>query len=116
MTDFSQVAESNFVTFDTVCGADVLDETGKHIGNIEDVIIDPQTGGLMAMLSVGGLLRRHAVAWSAMDYDNDKHGYVVHLDTTHKESSVTFDENLKWDGGYGVTLDSCFDVTQPMVS
>jgi uncharacterized protein YrrD len=117
MTDLKHVSESSFVTIDVVCGADVYDESGKKIGQIEDVYVDRDHGNeLYAMLSVGGLLRRHSVKWSTMDYSTDKHGYVVRMATSHKIPEATFDEKLKHDGGYGTTLESCFDVIQPLSS
>lgn len=117
MTDFKHVSESSYVTIDVVSGADVYDASGKRIGQIENVYVDSERGNeLYAMLSVGGRLRRHSVKWSTMDYSTEKHGYVIHMDTSHKVPECTFDENLKYDGGYGKTLSSCFDVIQPLSS
>jgi sporulation protein YlmC with PRC-barrel domain len=65
-----------------VIGTNVKDRQGRKIGEIEDVVLDKQSNNIIfAVVSFGGFLgmgeKYHPLPWSALDYDENDHGYVV---------------------------------------
>lgn len=65
-----------------VLGTEVYNNDGKHIGTIEDVVLDKLSNDIMfAVIGFGGFLgmgeKFHAVPWSSLDYDPSRGGYVV---------------------------------------
>lgn len=65
-----------------VIGTNVVDRSGKKIGEVEDVILDKQTNSILfAVMSFGGFLgmgeKYHPVPWAALDYDEGAGAYVV---------------------------------------
>ncbi|QDB99589.1 MULTISPECIES: PRC-barrel domain-containing protein [Phyllobacteriaceae] len=65
-----------------VIGTSVYNTAGESIGEIEDVMLDKMSNGIMfAVVGFGGFLgmgeKYHAVPWSTLDYDKDRGGYVV---------------------------------------
>lgn len=65
-----------------VIGTDVYNTEGKHIGTIEDVMLDKTTNSIMfAVIGFGGFLgigeKYHAIPWSSLDYEKNRGGYVV---------------------------------------
>ena len=62
----------------------VYNSAGEHIGHIDDLSIDRQTGNVVyAIMSFGGFLgigkRFHPLPWSMLEYDPAQGGYVVAL-------------------------------------
>lgn len=67
-----------------VNGASVYNQAGEEIGKIEDIAIDKRSGKVAyAILSFGGFLglgeKHQPLPWSALDYDEDRGGYVVEV-------------------------------------
>jgi len=65
-------------------GTEVYNASGEHLGEVEEVIIDKQSGKVAyAVMSFGGFLgigeKYHPVPWSMLKYDTDKDGFVVPL-------------------------------------
>ena len=65
-----------------VTGTNVYNTAGKHIGSIEDVMLDKTSNGILfAIIGFGGFLgigeKYHAVPWSSLDYEPRHGGYVV---------------------------------------
>ena len=65
-----------------VIGTDVYNTDGRHIGTIEDVMLDKLNNDIMfAVIGFGGFLgigeKYHAIPWSTLDYDKSRGGYVV---------------------------------------
>ena len=65
-----------------VIGTNVYNNGGDKIGEIEDVMLDKTTDGIMfAVVGFGGFLgigeKYHAVPWKLLDFDESTGGYVV---------------------------------------
>jgi len=65
-----------------VIGTSVKDVAGNKIGEIEDVMLDKQSDGILfAVVGLGGLLgiakKYHPLPWSALAYDKGQNAYVV---------------------------------------
>ena len=65
-----------------VIGTEVYNSAGDHIGEIEDVMLEKTSNGIMfAVIGFGGFLgigeKFHAIPWSSLDYDETRGGYVV---------------------------------------
>jgi sporulation protein YlmC with PRC-barrel domain len=67
-----------------VIGTAVNDQTGKTIGEVEDIVLDKQSNNIMfAIVSFGGFLgigeKYHPVPWSSLKYDPSQDAYVVNF-------------------------------------
>jgi sporulation protein YlmC with PRC-barrel domain len=65
-----------------VIGTDVYNTAGEHIGEIQDVMLEKTSNGIMfAVVGFGGFLgigeKYHAIPWASLDYDAQNRGYVV---------------------------------------
>jgi sporulation protein YlmC with PRC-barrel domain len=65
-----------------VIGTNMYNSNGEKIGEIEDVMLDKTTDGIMfAVVGFGGFLgigeKYHAVPWKLLDFDEATGGYVV---------------------------------------
>jgi sporulation protein YlmC with PRC-barrel domain len=79
-----------------VAGTNVYNQTGENIGQVEDVILDKLSNNILfAVLGFGGFLglgeKYHAMPWSMLDYDTDKEGYVVRLDTEALKAAPVYE-------------------------
>ena len=89
-----------------VIGTDVYNTEGKHIGAIEDVMLDKSTNNIMfAVIGFGGFLgigeKYHAIPWSTLDYEPQRGGYVVPFSREQLEAAPVHDINeLTGDDGY----------------
>jgi sporulation protein YlmC with PRC-barrel domain len=72
----------DLISSEHILGATVCDETGKEIGEIDHLMIDPMTGqARYAVVNFCGFmcLRKghHAVPWNMLCYDMDKRRYTT---------------------------------------
>jgi sporulation protein YlmC with PRC-barrel domain len=88
-----------------VIGTDVYNNEGKHIGTIEDVMLDKESNNIMfAVVGFGGFLgigeKFHAVPWSSLDYEPSRGGYVVPFSRDQLEAAPahSIDELSRDDG------------------
>ncbi|MBB3810821.1 PRC-barrel domain-containing protein [Pseudochelatococcus contaminans] len=88
---------------DNVSGTAVYNAAGEDLGSIHDIIIDKKTGRVAyAVLSFGGFLgigeKYHPLPWSALTYDVNQGGYVVHLTREQLEGAPQFgaEERPDW--------------------
>jgi sporulation protein YlmC with PRC-barrel domain len=63
-------------------GTDVYDQSGKKMGEVEDIVLEKTSNNILfAVVSFGGVLgmgeKYHPVPWSELDYDPALGGYVV---------------------------------------
>jgi sporulation protein YlmC with PRC-barrel domain len=75
-----------------VIGTNVKDESGHKIGEIEDVMLDKASNSILfAVVGFGGFLgmaeKYHPIAWSALNYDEDKDAYVVNYTKAQLEAA-----------------------------
>ncbi len=93
-------------------GTPVFNKQGTKLGTVHSVMIYKKTGQVAyAVLSFGGFLglgtHVHPLPWELLDYDADRHGYVVdlsremlekaptlHLDEADRPSDRSYDERL----------------------
>jgi sporulation protein YlmC with PRC-barrel domain len=78
----TQTGHTQAIAASRVIGTSVYNSSGESIGEIEDVILDKLSNGVMfAVIGFGGFLgvgeKYHAVPWASLDYDADRSGYVV---------------------------------------
>jgi len=91
------------IAADRVEGTEVYNTKGDHLGEVEDVIIDKQSGKVAyAVMSFGGFLgigeKYHPIPWSMLKYDTSKGGYVVPLDKKTLEQAPSYDRaDLKFE-------------------
>lgn len=76
--------DRNLILASRVEHSSVFNEDGWLIGHIKDLSIDRQTGEVVyVIMSFGGFLgmgkRLHPLPWSMLNYDSERHGYVVPL-------------------------------------
>lgn len=81
-----------------VIGTDVYNTEGKHIGSIEDVMLDKTSSNIMfAVIGFGGFLgigeKYHAIPWSSLDYDPARGGYIVPFSKEQLEAAPVYDIN-----------------------
>lgn len=105
-------------------GADVENPQGEDLGDIEDIVIDPQTGRVQyAVLSFGGFLglgeKYFAVPWEALRREagqklGDTERYVLNIDKERLKNAPGFDKN-NWpnmaDRSWAKTVYTFYDVT-----
>jgi sporulation protein YlmC with PRC-barrel domain len=88
-----------------VIGTTVYNTAGDEIGNVEDVILDKTSNGIMfAVIGFGGFLgigeKYHAIPWSVLDYDANRGGYVVSFSKEQLKGAPAYsiDELTRDDG------------------
>jgi sporulation protein YlmC with PRC-barrel domain/Cu/Ag efflux protein CusF len=105
-------------------GADVENAQGEDLGDIVDIVIDPQTGRMQyAVLSFGGFLglgeKYFAIPWEALKREpgqrmGDTERYVLNIDKERLKNAPGFDKN-NWpnmaDRGWAKTVYTFYDVT-----
>jgi sporulation protein YlmC with PRC-barrel domain len=86
------------IAADRVEGTEVYNTKGEHLGEVEDVLIDKESGKVAyAVMSFGGFLgigeKYHPIPWSMLKYDTSKAGYVVALDQATLETAPAYDRD-----------------------
>ncbi|WP_226780136.1 PRC-barrel domain-containing protein [Oceaniglobus trochenteri] len=82
---------STHVSSRDVTGTEVYSPTGDHIGTIDHVMIDKESGKIgYAVMGFGGFLglgeEHMPVPWAKLSYDTDKGGYVTDITKEQLES------------------------------
>lgn len=89
-----------------VIGTEVYNTEGKHIGTIEDVMLDKTTNNIMfAVVGFGGFLgigeKYHAIPWSTLEYEPSRAGYVVPFTREQLEAAPVHEiRELTGDDGF----------------
>jgi sporulation protein YlmC with PRC-barrel domain len=78
----TQTGHTEAIAASRVIGTSVYNTAGESIGEIEDVMLDKLSNGIMfAVIGFGGFLgmgeKYHAIPWASLDYDEGQGGYVV---------------------------------------
>lgn len=81
-----------------VNGAPVYNTDGDHIGHVDDLSIERQSGRVIyAIMSFGGFLgigeKFHPIPWSLLDYEPERGGYVVALDRATLEAAPHYERS-----------------------
>jgi sporulation protein YlmC with PRC-barrel domain len=105
MTTLTPSGHTNAITASRVIGTAVYNTAGEHIGDIEDVMLEKMSNGIMfAVIGFGGFLgigeKYHAIPWSALDYEPEKGGYVVPFTKEQLKAAPSYSINdlTKGDG------------------
>lgn len=90
-----------------VIGADVYSQAGEKVGKLQDIVLDKTTSRIMlAVARVGGVVTTsesyHPLPWSALDYNEDKRGYVVPYTRDQLASGPSYGELSEVTKGDGV--------------
>jgi PRC-barrel domain len=89
---------TSLISAEKVNGTNVYNTAGDELGEIDDVMIDKQSGRIAyAVMSFGGFLgmgeRYHPLPWATLKYDTRQGGYVVGLTKEQLEKAPTFARN-----------------------
>jgi sporulation protein YlmC with PRC-barrel domain len=81
-----------------IIGTDVYDMQGRKIGDVKDVVVDPQRGSIdYAVLSFGGMMgvgtKYFAVPWKSLQANSDGKRYMLNVDKTALKNAPGFDKN-----------------------
>jgi sporulation protein YlmC with PRC-barrel domain len=82
----------------TLLGDHVRNPAGEELGNIEEIMLDPESGCIAyAVLSFGGFLgisqKRFPVPWAALHVDEGEHDFVLDMDRKTLEGAPDFDKD-----------------------
>ena len=90
----------NVLSTSTLLGDRVVNPQGEHLGEIKELMIDPQTGHVgYAVLSFGGFLgmgdKLFAIPWHALILDADNKCFVLDIPKERLENAPGFDKD-RW--------------------
>ena len=87
----------------TIRGTPVYNTDGEALGNVNDLMVDTETGRIAyALMSFGGFLgigeRYHPLPWAVLKYDRIRRGYVVPLNKATLVAAPTYgrDDAPRW--------------------
>jgi len=91
-----QTFSNSPVRASNIIGTDVVNSNGDDLGDIKEVVIDPNTGKVAyAVVSFGGFLsmgeKLFAIPFSALVYDEAENEYVLDVSKERLESAPGFD-------------------------
>lgn len=86
------------ISSDRVEGTAVYNSRGDRLGTISSLMINKASGQVeYAIMSFGGLFglgsEHYPLPWAKLDYDADKHGYVVDLTREQLVGAPSHDAN-----------------------
>jgi sporulation protein YlmC with PRC-barrel domain len=88
-----------------VAGTNVVDQSGKKIGEVEDIVLDKLSNNIMfAIVSFGGFLgmgeKYHPIPWPSLKYDKTKDSYSVTFTKEQLEAApaASIEELIRNDG------------------
>lgn len=113
-TDIEHIVDQTheLISSARVEGTPVFNRNGDKLGSVHSVMIHKKTGQVAyAVMSFGGFLgigsHVHPLPWELLDYDSERHGYLVdltrakleqaptlHLDDADRPSDRSYDEYL----------------------
>ena len=89
---------TNVMSASTLMGDKVVNPQGEHLGEIKELMIDPQTGHVgYAVLSFGGFLgmgdRLFAIPFRALQLKADRKEFVLDVAKDKLQTAPGFDKN-----------------------
>ena len=95
----STTSNHAMISSQTVNGTDVYSPAGDHLGHINELLIDKQSGKVAyAMMGFGGFLGmgedEYPLPWGKLHYDTNQQGYVT--DVTKEQLQGAPDRNENW--------------------
>lgn len=97
MTTATEI-RTNVVSASTLMGDKVVNQQGEHLGEIKELMIDPQTGHVgYAVLSFGGFLgmgdKLFAIPFRALELKADRKEFVLNVPKDKLKTAPGFDKN-----------------------
>jgi sporulation protein YlmC with PRC-barrel domain len=82
----------------TLTGDPVINETGEHLGQLEEIMLDLDSGRVVyAVISFGGILglgnKLFAVPWQALRVDTERKAVIVNVSRELLEQAPGFDKD-----------------------
>ncbi|MEN6617339.1 MAG: PRC-barrel domain-containing protein [Syntrophorhabdus sp.] len=82
----------------TLTGDEVRNTAGENLGEIEDIMIDLDTGRIAyAVLSFGGILgmgdKLFAIPWEALQLSQEEHIFILNVSKEMLEKAPGFDKD-----------------------
>lgn len=102
-------ANHSMISSQTVNGTEVYSPQGDHLGHIDELLIDKQSGQVAyAMMGFGGFLGlgedQFPLPWAKLHYDTKQQGYVTDVTKEQLEGAPERHENWmsdrEWERGY----------------
>ena len=102
-------SEHAMISSGTVNGTDVYSPAGDHLGHIDELLIDKQSGKVAyANMAFGGFLglgeEQYALPWGKLRYDTERRGYVTDVSKEQLESAPRraddWQADREWERGY----------------
>ncbi len=86
------------VSCSTLAGDSVRNATGEDLGEIEDVMVDLDTGRIAyAVLSFGGIVgmgdKLFAIPWEALQISRDEHKFILDVSKDMLKKAPCFDKD-----------------------
>jgi sporulation protein YlmC with PRC-barrel domain len=111
----------SLISSELICGTDVYNRNGEHLGTVQNVMIDKYSGQVAyAVMSFGGFLgigeKYHPLPWHVLKYDTGKGGYVVDLEKERLRSAPSYalTDPLRWeDDEWRTRLDDYYKHNRP---
>ena len=97
---------SNMVSSSDVNGTEVYGRDGAHIGSIDHLMIDKESGRVAyAVMGFGGFLgmgeEHYPVPWDKLTYDTQKQGFVTDITADQVEGAPArtddWHQNREWE-------------------
>lgn len=100
---------SSVISSTDVNGTTVYSPTGEHLGSIDHLMIDKQSGNVAyAVMGFGGFLgmgeAHHPVPWRKLSYDTGLNGYVTDITKEQLEGAPARPENWQDDRNWATSV------------
>lgn len=117
MADLETDETMELISSDKVEGTTVYNTEGEKLGSISTLMIDKRSGQVeYAALEFGGILGigsdYYPVPWAALEYDEEKGGYLIDADKESLENAPRFarGNQPEFTTSYGSEIDSAYGV------
>jgi sporulation protein YlmC with PRC-barrel domain len=82
----------------TIIGDEVKNRAGEHLGNVEEIMFDINSGHIAyAVLSFGGFMglgdKYFAIPWAALSVDTEAHALILDVDKETLQNAPGFDKD-----------------------
>lgn len=108
----------DLVSSDKVIGTNVYDREGKHIGQVESLVLGKVSGHVAhAVLSFGGFLGigedYYPLPWPKLEYDESLDGFRVDISKEQVEGAPHYrrDDDYDWNGDNGRRIYDYYGMT-----
>lgn len=110
------------IASDKVEGTAVYGPGGNKLGSVRNFMVDKRTGKAQyAVMEFGGILGLgrdyYPLPWDALDYDEERGGYVVDItkDTLENAPRYRDDSHPRWDDAYGQHVYAYYGLPYPYI-